>query len=357
MSRQRREKCRAGSRGGRHSGVVFDEAPTVYADESSNSGENLLDPYQPVFAVAAVRLSAVDAQAMVQSVLDAVPPRQGEPKYGSLAKSWQGQAALMSVLPTLGEDVASAFVAHKRFMIISKMIDCLVVELAWADGYDMYADGSAVGLANLMHLAGPVLGDESAYESMLATFVNAIRPNQPTVLDDLFDAVEAYRRTTRDGLDTHVGLLLAARWHAQDLVNLIDARKIRDVLDPAVPCLIELCRHVGAAIGEFHLVHDSSKTINRHLPLLLSLDQVPAVTPGLPAQALPVVDITFADSSTTPQLIIADWVAGAVRQVGQARATGTDEDSFVAQLVPLAERWTIGGVWPNKDLITMPRRI
>lgn len=47
-------------------------------------------------AVAAVRLSAVDAQAMVQSVLDAVPPRQGEPKYGSLVKSRQGRVALMS---------------------------------------------------------------------------------------------------------------------------------------------------------------------------------------------------------------------------------------------------------------------
>ncbi|QDY11133.1 hypothetical protein FJK98_31610 [Micromonospora sp. HM134] len=208
-----------------------------------------------------------------------------------------------------------------------------------------------------MHLTGPVLGDRSAYEAMLATFVDAIRPNQPTTVDELFNAIEACHRTVRDGFDTPAGLLLAARCHAQDLVNPIDARKIRDVLDPAVPCLIELCRHVGAAIGEFHLVHDSSKTINRHLPLLLSLDQLPAVTPGLPAEALPVVDITFADSSRTPQLIIADWVAGAVRQVGQARATGANDDPFVAQLAPLAERWTVGGVWPNKDLITTPRRI
>ncbi|MFF0471846.1 DUF3800 domain-containing protein [Micromonospora zamorensis] len=331
--------------------------PTVYVDESSNSGENLLDAHQPVFAVAAVHLNAADAQAMVRAVLAAVPPRQGEPKYGSLAKSRKGRAALMSVLPTLQEGMASAFVAHKRFMIVAKMVDYLVVELAWADGYDMYADGSAVGLANLMHLTGPVLGDESAYETMLATFVDAIRPNQPTTLDDLFNAIEAYHRTARDGFDTHVSLLLAAREHAQDLVNSINTRELRDVLDPAIPCLIELCRHVGAAIGRFHLVHDASKTINRHLPLLMSLEQLPAVTPGLPAEALPVVDITFADSSTTPQLIIADWVAGAARQVGQARATGVDGNPFIEQLAPLVDRWTVGGVWPNTDLITTPRRI
>ncbi|MEV6377675.1 hypothetical protein [Micromonospora musae] len=333
------------------------EVPTVHADESSNSGENLLDAHQPVFAVAAVHLNAADAQAMVQAVLAAVPPRQGEPKYGSLTKSRQGRAALMSVLPTLWGGTASAFVAHKRFMIVAKMIDYLVVELAGADGYDMYADGSAVGLANLMHLTGPVLGDASAYEAMLATFVDAIRPNQPTTLDDLFNAIEAYHRTARDGFDTHVSLLLAARGHAQELVDSINAREIRDVLDPAIPCLIELCRHVAAAIGRFHLVHDASKTINRHLPLLLSLEQLPAVTPGLPAAALPVVDITFADSSTTPQLIIADWVAGAVRQVAHARASGVNGDPFVAQLAPLVDRWTVGGVWPDTDLITTPRRI
>lgn len=331
--------------------------PTVHADESNNSGENLLDIDQPVFAVAAVHLSATEAQSMVQAVLDAVPPRRGEPKYGSLAKSWQGRSALLSVLTKLRDGAASAFVAHKRFMVISKMIDYLVVELAFEDGYDMYADGSAVGLANLMHMTGPVLGDEAAYETMLATFVDAIRPNRPTTLDDLFTVIEAYQRTVRDGLDAHVGLLLAARGNAQDLVDLIDARKVRDVLDPAVPCLIELCRHVAVDLGQFHLVHDASKTIDRNLAILLTLDQLPAVTPGLPAEPLPVVDITFADSSTTPQLIIADWVAGAVRQVGQVRATGDDEDPFVAELAPLVERWTVGGIWPNAELITSPRRV
>jgi hypothetical protein len=152
-------------------------------------------------------------------------------------------------------------------------------------------------------------------------------------------------------------LLLAARNQAKDLTDLIDARKVRDVLDPAIPCLIELCRDVGAAIGPFHLVHDSSKTIARHLPTLMSLDQLPSVTPGLPAEALPVSDIAFADSRTTPQLLIADWVAGATRQVAQARVTGAAGNPFIEQLAPIVTSWIVGGVWPDASLIDNPRRI
>jgi hypothetical protein len=35
-------------------------------------------------------------------------------------------------------------------MMVSKLVDYLVVELAYDDGYDMYADGSALALANLI---------------------------------------------------------------------------------------------------------------------------------------------------------------------------------------------------------------
>jgi hypothetical protein len=56
--------------------------------------------------------------------------------------------------------------------------------LAFEDGYDMYADGSAVALANLMYMAGPVLGDGAAFERMLGAFVDALRPSRPRSLDD-----------------------------------------------------------------------------------------------------------------------------------------------------------------------------
>jgi hypothetical protein len=124
-------KRRAERRSGAHSVVVPDDhLPTVYADESSNPGENLTDPDQPVFAIAAVHLDDAEATAHVHAVLTALPPRHGEPKYSSLAKSPAGRAVLLATLPRLGRGVAWRFVAHKRFMTVAKQVDYLAVELA-----------------------------------------------------------------------------------------------------------------------------------------------------------------------------------------------------------------------------------
>jgi hypothetical protein len=301
---------------------------TAYFDESANSGENLLDLDQPVFALAAVCLNAADAAVLLQSMQSRLPHRSGEPKYSKLAKNPAGRAAVLSALESLPAGVAFVFLAHKRFMIVSKMIDLLVVELAHPDGYDMYADGSAVALANLAYLTWPTLGDADAFANMLDAFVEALRPSRPTSLDDFFDAVTAYRATTRDGLGGHVDLLTAARGHAEALVRAIASKQVTDSLDPALPCLVSLCRGVAETIGTFHLVHDHSKIVAKHTPQLLNLDALPPVTPNLPSTKLPVADITFADSATTPQLQVADWVAGATRHVGHAVVTGTLDPYF-----------------------------
>jgi Protein of unknown function (DUF3800) len=306
--------------------------PTVYFDESANTGENLLDPQQPVFALAAVRLSEEEATAIIQSVL---PRRQGEPKFSTLVRSPAGRDALLCALESLPEGAVFTFLAHKRFMTVAKMVDLLAVELAYENGYDMCGDGAAVALANFLYVAGPVLGDSGAFEHMLATFVNALRPGRPTTLTDLFEAIAAYRATTTDeDYRDYLYLLEGARDQADSLADPIDDRTIRDVLDPAVPCLVSLCRGVAATTGPFHLVHDQSKTIARHVD---SLRALPPVAPGQ------VLDFTFADSAVTPSLQIADWVAGATRH---AAAAGKDD-----RITALADRWIVDSVWPNTKLI------
>jgi Protein of unknown function (DUF3800) len=329
---------------------------TAYFDESANSGENLVDPHQPVFALAAVRLSTDESAALVESVQARLPRRQGEPKYSSLVRSPTGRAALLSALESLQPDIAFNFFAHKRFMIVAKMIDLLVVELAFEDGYDMYADGSAVALANLIYTAGPVLGDDGAFERMLSAFVDALRPSRLASLNDLFDAISAYLETTRDGLDDHVALLVAARPQAESLIQSIEAKRVTDTLDPALPCLVRLCHGVADKMGTFHLVHDHSKIISRHASLLMKLDELPPVRPNLPSMKLPVGAITFADSATTPQLQVADWVAGASRHVAHAVVTGSI-DAYTNSLKPMTESWMVDGIWPNPDLIVTPRRL
>lgn len=120
--------------------------PVVYADETHNTGENLRDADQPVFAVAGVHLDDELANDIVDSVTESMQKGAGEPKYTLLSRRSSGRAILMSAFEALPENSVKVFVADKKFMTIAKIIDLGIEPLMFADGYNMHADESARAL-------------------------------------------------------------------------------------------------------------------------------------------------------------------------------------------------------------------
>jgi hypothetical protein len=334
--------------------VILLTPPHVYADESNSTGENLLDPSQPVFAMGMVHIEDDLASSLVADVLQQLSEGHGEPKYTALAKTRTGRAALLDCFRRLPDGSARAYLAHKRFMAEAKMIDLLIEPMAHEDGYNMYADGAAVGLANLLHFLGPVVGDEEAYTRMLSTFVRAMRSNSTANLDELFESVDAYCESIEPELRSPIELLKYTRREAEYLVDGINRGAFRDDLDPAIPCLYILVDDFGQRIGPFILVHDRSNVVARHALQLLKTHELPNPTrEGKLLRPLPAVSIELADSKSAPQLQLADWVAGATRQWGTQVAT-QKADRFAFELEPLVRGWAIGGLWPDQDVITSP---
>lgn len=66
----------------------------VAFDESGNTGGNLLDGEQPVFALASVQLSNDEAAALVASL----GTKQGELKFSSLRSSGPGRRKILTLL-------------------------------------------------------------------------------------------------------------------------------------------------------------------------------------------------------------------------------------------------------------------
>ena len=328
--------------------------PKVYFDESNSTGENLLDPSQPVFSLAAVNVQNDLAAELVYDVISQLPLGHGEPKYTALAKTGHGRAALLECFKRLPSDGVRFYVAHKQFMVESKMVDLLIEPRAYKDGYNMYQDGAAVALANLMHFAGPVSGDKLAYDKMLSTFVKAVRGNSRATVDDLFAAIDSYCQTTGPEWLKHIDLLMYMRDEAEELIEDISSGRLRDELDPAIPCLAALVWDVGQRAGPFMLIHDTSKVIARHALKLLNVNQFEDPTrPGKRMSALPVITIGFSDSKDEPQLQLADWVAGAGRQWAD-ELIEKKGDRFSRHLGPLVKEWLIGALWPDPDTIENP---
>jgi hypothetical protein len=289
--------------------------PTVYADESSSTGENLLDRAQPVFCAAAVHLDDSLARQIVDDVKAQLPPTHGEPKYTALSQTGTGRDALIDAFNTLADEDILAFIAHKRFMVVTKMVDILVEEVAHETGFNLYDRDAALALANLYHLSGPVLGEANAYDRMLQTFVDAVRRRSRASAADLFSAISAYRATTKPPLTEWAELLEHTRAQADDIIRRIASGEPRDVLDPAIPCLAVVCGETGKIVGDFALVHDESKAVAQGSVFLQYLHWLPdPARPGRMMERLPVTSVAFSDSTAAPQLQRADWAAGAVRQ-------------------------------------------
>jgi hypothetical protein len=328
--------------------------PRVYVDESSSTGENLLDLSQPVFVIASISVQDDVAAALVDNVTSQLPKGHGEPKYTALAKTGHGRAALLECFKQIPSDSARFYVAHKRFMVESKMVDLLIEPRAHEDGYNMYEDGAAIALANLMNIAGPVLGDKQAYDTMLSTFVKAVRGNSQATVDDLFAAIDDYCQTATPEWRETIDLFMYMRDEAEDLIEGIASGRLSDELDPAIPCLAALVWDVGQRIGQFKLIHDTSKVVAKHALKLLNADKlIDPTRPGRFLSPLPAVAIEFSDSKGVAQLQLADWVAGAGRQWA-TELVQKKGDRFAKDLALVVKEWLIGGLWPDPDTIDHP---
>ncbi|WP_331773351.1 DUF3800 domain-containing protein (plasmid) [Embleya sp. NBC_00888] len=320
--------------------------PVVYADESSNSGQNLLDPDQPVFTVAGVHLADELAASIVDKVRAQLPRTQGEPKYGSLARSAGGRKALMGAFEQLPEGSTRSYIVRKSFMVTTKMVDVLVEPRAYANGFNLYEGKQALGLAELLYEYGPVLGDAAAFQRLLQTFVDWLRQRAST--DDLFATVAAYKESVHGGrFAKWIDLLASCRREADQFAANLATGEHSDPLDPAVPSLYCLCTSFGKSIGPFSLVHDTSKVIDRNAALLRMVHLLPdPARPGQFMEPLMATRIDFADSTAHPQLQLADWAAGAARQWATHRAVGGG-DRFSKELENVVLPWLVDGIWPS----------
>ena len=224
------------------------ERPVVYVDESANSGQNLLDPHQPVFTVAGVHLPDDLAASIVDEVRGQLPRNLREPKYTSLAGSSRGRKSLMNAFLRLPEGSVRTYLVHKRFMVMTKIVDVIVEPMAHRDGYNLYEGKETLALADMMHLGGPVLGDADAYDRMLHAFVNWVR--QKATTDELYAAVTALKSSVQnEQFAEWVEVLEYCRPAADETAAEIASQGHRDELDPAIPSLYCLATTFGQTLA------------------------------------------------------------------------------------------------------------
>lgn len=146
----------------------------LFFDESGNTGLDLLNHDQPVFALASTNLSTEVCVSLISPLLR---QRQTEAKYTRLKGNRAGQQALLNFFSSSELHISTAkfMLADKRYYLITHIVDKLIEPPLHEAGIDLYAGDAHVGLVNVWYYAGHTIFPFGLWDNVLLAFLQAIR--------------------------------------------------------------------------------------------------------------------------------------------------------------------------------------
>lgn len=324
----------------------------IYMDEAGNTGGALLDPEQPVFTLASNNFTEGEATSLLELVAGAAP----EAKFSTLKKSWSGQQRILRLISDerLKAERVKVDIVHKRFMLVAKMVDFLAETKAHALGFDLYVRGQNIALSNAIFFIGPTACGKSEFTALLTSFMKMVRLPESALIHTFQSNLRDQIRNCPD--QEFRNLLRMLELPDQEIhLNFADSSYLD--IDPAVATFVEHCFAWGTALPDgFEIIHDQSKPVSASRDRLEALmaPNIPAAKVGYDRRVLEFplkgTSLAFADSKLTPQLQIADLIAGAMLTYGASLVT-KGKDPFAIGLKEAGiERFQINAIWPTLDI-------
>jgi hypothetical protein len=324
----------------------------IYCDEAGNSGENLLDPEQPTFALASTDLRRQEAVELLASVRSA---QGGEPKFKTLKKTPDGVRRLTGLLtdPRMNKARIALTVFHKRYMVVTKLVDLIAESVYDSIGEDLYKRGANIAMSNMLYYCMPAFCGVENTDRFLASFVSLMRFRRNEHVREFYAAGDAMLKAStdeqfRDSLFPFTDPRLFSTWF-EGIGPL--------ALDPAIPALFQHIAVWGVRKPDrFKVVHDNSKPIlasQRQFEEMMAQSNEISMMVGydrrkfnFPLQA---TALEQADSRDHPQLQIADICAGAMAHFVKCRETG-QLDELASIVRDHCLEWAIDAIMPTTDV-------
>lgn len=159
-------------------------AQTIYFDESGFTGNNLLDPDQPVFVYAGVALDPADAFSLHSEVISRVRLQGEELKGMNLVQSAQGKEAISWLLSACKEN-ALITVSNKNFALAGKFYEYVFEPVLKHNNALFYAVGFHRFIANLLYILFEARREHA--RQLLDNFETLMRTKDVSSLEKIFD--------------------------------------------------------------------------------------------------------------------------------------------------------------------------
>lgn len=331
------------------------QIPTIYFDESGNTGSNLIDLDQPVFTLASCIFSKEKSEELLK-LIDSNSIY--EVHFKNLRRRKSGQDAIIRLMSSKLLDVKCVRINIflKEFMITTKIVDILIEHMTHLMGEDLYINGRNIALSNMLYYCLPAFCDEELVQTMYESFVTMIRSQDQNNIDKFYNDVQKVKESSSDErFKENLDLILATKSCIDGALKYVDKHS----LDPSIPAFFSHCAQWGKSYPKgFHIIHDDSHSIEKERLLFAHFmdwtqDDVELGYDrrkyNLPLKGK---SLKFASSEDHLQIQVCDIIASSISYWAAGVSRGETEDYLFLELDKLDLNRFVGHnkIWPTKDV-------
>ena len=232
----------------------------IHVDECGYTGQNLLTNEQPLLVIASVSLPDAVAQDLKNACFSGV--KAFELKYRRLRKTPSGRASILKFIQELhtkasssAEPLLTTFTVHKRFNLLTLLIDWWVECAMHEDGIDLYEKKANLALANRCYMILESLAPKE-FAELLNRFESMMRERSTRAYQRFWSFVGNMFDNGGEEIRYVLTYFLGAelRLGFRHLLGLPTR-----VLDVTTSCVLETVAHYRRSTSEpFIVVHDEA---------------------------------------------------------------------------------------------------
>jgi len=308
---------------------------------------------QPFFVLASNDFGQSEALTLLEHVRS---HQGGEAKFKVLKRTTEGVGRLTRLFadPRMNSSRVVVDVYHKRFMVVTKMVDLIAESLIHEIGEDLYRRGANIAMSNMLYYCMPAFCGKELTDRFLQSFVDLMRNRSDVQADAFFVAGRAMVDASAN--EDFKGDLWP--FTEQSLFDVWFEGINPMVLDPAIPALFQHINEWGKRKPDrFRVVHDGSKPVlasQEYFRSMMAINGEASELIGYDRRKfkfpLRAISLEQGNSEEHPQIQIADLCAGAINHFLKCREAGEMDDLAIMIRDLCCFDWAINGVFPNPEV-------
>jgi len=332
----------------------------VYFDESGNTGRQLADLDQPLFVLGSCDFSTEECELLLAPLRSR---QAAEVHFKRLRKSPRGQDRIIELLQSdlVTPDRFKAHVLHKRFMLLTKVLDDLLEPLLYYHfDFNFYENGQNLALSNMLYYVLPMAVGEECFDQFLGFYYDMCLQQTNESIRAFYEHLDVMQEAaaqTELPMTWELRLLSMTRAIVREALE--DLQKT--TFNPAIPAFFSLCVHWGRQHVRFDAICDDSEPLERQADFFKAIaeldelgDEEAVIGFGNAQIELPLKlgSLAFSPSHESDGIQVADIITSALSYYLTKRVRNETDDEFFQKLdaVGKLNELVTSCVWPTTDV-------